>query len=435
MSTPYKRIRERELIPAGTASDHNQAPKQLVGEDSTKRSTIGLEMMTYEQLEEFGAELDSIRQRVLDDLGQKDADYIRKVIKAQRGFEVAGRALMYLPFIPPAWFAGTAALSISKVLENMEIGHNVMHGQYDWMNDPQISGQTYEWDNVAPAKDWKHTHNHVHHTYTNIHGKDKDIGYGLVRIDEDQPYKWKYLANPLYALGLMVIFEFGIMSHGLQWDERIKGRLSKEEFGEHVKRAWRKSGRQLLKDYVAFPALALPLVPFFGPAPVLGVLGGNLIANVVRNVWSFNIIWCGHFPAEAETFHQADAENESRGQWYLRQILGSANISGSKLFHIMSGNLSHQIEHHVFPDIPARRYPEVAVEVRALCEKYDLKYNSGRMSKQLFSVAKQLVQFAKPPKDKSMWAYKYQRKWAKQAAAREATHNGDKKSESTKVAA
>ena len=429
MSTPYK------LIAAGSARNHNEAPKPLVGEDTSKRATIGLDYLTYEQLEEFGTELDAIRQRVLDDLGQKDADYIRRVIKAQRGFEVAGRALMYLPFIPPAWFAGVASLSMSKVLDNMEIGHNIMHGQYDWMNDPQISGQTYEWDNVAPSKDWKHTHNHVHHTYTNIHGKDKDIGYGLVRIDEDQPYKWKYLANPLYALGLMFIFEFGIMSHGLQWDERLKGRMSKEEFNEHVKRAWKKSGRQLLKDYVAFPALALPLVPFFGPAPVLAVLGGNLIANVVRNVWSFNIIWCGHFPAEVETFHQEDAENESRGQWYLRQLLGSANISGSKPFHIMSGNLSHQIEHHLFPDIPARRYPEVAVEVRALCEKYDLKYNTGRMSKQLFSVAKQLVQFAKPPKDKTKWAYKYQRKWAKQAAAREAGNNGVKKSEDSKIAA
>ena len=435
MSTPYKRIRERELIPAGTASKHNQAPIPLVGEDTTKQATIGLDLMSREDLDAFGTELDAIRQRVLDSLGQEDADYIRGVIKAQRGFEVAGRALMYLPFIPPAWFAGVASLSISKILDNMEIGHNVMHGQYDWMNDPQISGQTYEWDNVAPAQDWKHTHNFVHHTYTNIHGKDKDIGYGLVRIDEDQPYKWKYLGNPVYAVALMLIFEFGVMSHGLQWDERIKGKMGKEEFHGHVQRAWRKSGKQLIKDYVAFPALALPLVPFFGPAPVLAVLGGNLIANVVRNIWTFNIIFCGHFPAEVETFQQADAENESRGQWYLRQTLGSANITGGKLFHILSGNLSYQIEHHLFPDIPARRYPEVAVEVRALCDKYDLKYNTGRLSKQLFSVAKQLFQLGLPPKDKSKWAYRYQRKWAKKAAAREATHNGDKKTEDTKAAA
>src|SRR5688572_18935926 len=127
MSTPRKRTR----IPFGSASAHDRAPKPLVSTDGTKRATIGLEYMTYEQLEDFGRELDAIRQSVLDDLGQEDADYIRNVIKAQRGLEVAGRALMYLPFIPPAWLAGVASLSISKILENMEIGHNVMHGQYD----------------------------------------------------------------------------------------------------------------------------------------------------------------------------------------------------------------------------------------------------------------------------------------------------------------
>lgn len=405
----------RTIIEPLSATHHNEAPKPLIGDDTAKQATIGLDHLTYEQLEEFGNELDAIRQRVLDSLGQEDADYIRNVIKTQRGLEVAGRALMYVPFIPPAWIAGVASLSVAKILENMEIGHNVMHGQYDWMNDPQINGQNYEWDNVAPAADWKHSHNFVHHTYTNIHGKDKDIGYGLVRIDEDQPYKWKYLGNPAYAVALMLMFEFGVMLHGTDWDDALKGKVPTSETKIKAKRAWLKSRNQMLKDYVMFPALS---GPFF-----VSTLAGNGIANVVRNIWAFNIIFCGHFPADVQTFHQDDAENESRGQWYMRQLLGSANITGGKLFHIMSGNLSHQIEHHLFPDIPARRYPEVAVEVRELCEKYDLQYNSGRLSKQLFSVAKQLVNFAKPPKDKSKWATKYQDKWAKQAAEAAATHN------------
>ena len=416
-----------KIVEPLSATNHNEAPKPLTSEDSTKRATIGLEYMTYEQLEEFGNELDVIRQRVLDSLGQEDADYIRKVIKTQRGLEVAGRALMYLPFIPPAWLLGVASLSASKILENMEIGHNVMHGQYDWMNDPQIQGRDYEWDIVAPSEDWKHTHTYLHHTYTNIHGKDKDLGYGLVRIDEDQPYKWKYLGNPLYAVALMLVFEFGVMAHGTQWDETLKGKQSKEELKVKVNRAFRKSGKQMAKDYVVFPALT---GPFF-----LSTLAGNAIANVVRNIWSFNIIFCGHFPADVKTFQKEDAENETRGQWYLRQVLGSANITGSQLFHIMSGNLSYQIEHHLFPDIPARRYPEVAEDVRALCEKYDLQYNTGRFSKQLFSVVTQLVKYAKPPKDKSKWANKYKRKWAKQAAERSASHNSDNGAKPTKVAA
>ncbi len=302
-----------------------------------------------------------------------------------------------------------------------------MHGQYDWMNDPQISGHTYDWDNVAPGEDWKRTHNFMHHTYTNIHGKDKDIGYGLVRIDEDQPYSWKYLGNPAYAVALMLAFEFGVMLHGTPWDELLRREKTDEEGKKQWIRARNKAGKQMLKDYVVFPALT---GPFF-----LTTLAGNGIANVVRNIWAFNIIFCGHFPAEVQTFHQEDAENETRGQWYLRQLLGSANISGGKLFHIMSGNLSHQIEHHMFPDIPARRYPEAAAQVKVICEKYGLQYNTGRFSKQLFSVAKQIVQFAKPPKDRTKWAKRYQRKWASQDAARAASHNGDQEAESTKIAA
>jgi fatty acid desaturase len=116
----------------------------------------------------------------------------------------------------------------------------------------------------------------------------------------------------------------------------------------------------------------------------------------VRNIWAFNIIFCGHFPSGVESFEEEAAENETRGAWYYRQLLGSANITGSKLFHVLTGNLSHQIEHHLFPDIPARRYPEIAPEVRALCEKYEPNYNTGPLRKQLGSVAVKIFKLALP---------------------------------------
>ena len=126
----------------------------------------------------------------------------------------------------------------------------------------------------------------------------------------------------------------------------------------------RKVRRQALKDYVLFPALTGPLFPL--------TFAGNATANLVRNIWAFNIIFCGHFPAGVATFTEEECEDETRGHWYYRQLLGSANISGSRLFHLMSGNLSHQIEHHLFPDLPARRYPEIAPEVQEICERYGI---------------------------------------------------------------
>ena len=346
-----------------------------------------LRRLTTEQVDAFGAEMDAIRQRVLGQLGQEDADYIRTVVKAQRGFEVAGRALFYLP---PAWPLAVAALSVSKILENMEIGHNVMHGQYDWMGDPGLSSRMYDWDNVCPGEQWKYSHNYIHHTFTNILGKDRDIGYGILRMDADQEWHPYYLGNPLYALLLMVFFEWGVAMHDLEVENIVAGERSLEENKALYPGLMRKIRRQALKDYVLFPALTGPLFPL--------TFAGNATANLVRNVWAFNIIFCGHFPAGVATFSEEECEDESRGHWYYRQLLGSANITGGRLFHLMTGNLSHQIEHHLFPDLPARRYPELAEEVREICDRYGIGYHEGPLGQQLLSVATKICRFALPDK-------------------------------------
>ncbi|AXB44205.1 fatty acid desaturase family protein [Amycolatopsis albispora] len=344
--------------------------------------------LTPEQVEEFGRELDELRQRIVADLGQEDVDYIQKLIKTQRGLEVAGRGLLFAGFFPPAWFAGVGALSLAKILDNMEIGHNVMHGQYDWTRDPALSSQNFEWDTVAPSDNWRHSHNYIHHTYTNILDKDRDIGYGILRMDPDQKWHPYYLGNPVYATLLALFFQWGVMLHDLEVDRVVKGERKWSEFKEVRAKIVRKAARQFGKDYVLFPLLTGPMAPL--------TLLGNASANLVRNLWAFSIIFCGHFPADVESFTEAETEEENRGQWYLRQILGSANISGGKLFHILSGNLSHQIEHHLFPDLPARRYPQIAPEVRAICRKYGLPYHTGPLHKQLFSVARKIVKLALP---------------------------------------
>ena len=182
-------------------------------------------------------------------------------------------------------------------------------------------------------------------------------------MDEDQPWHPYYLGNPVYAFLLMVFFEWGVAMHDLEVENIVAGkRKLGGEQGRCTPASCARSQRQALKDYVLFPALTGPLFPL--------TLAGNAVANLVRNIWAFNIIFCGHFPAGVATFSEEECEDESRGHWYYRQLLGSANITGSKLFHVMTGNLSHQIEHHLFPDLPARRYPELvrrgAGDLRAL---------------------------------------------------------------------
>jgi fatty acid desaturase len=345
--------------------------------------------LTPEQLEAFGEELDALRARVVADLGERDAQYINKVIRAQRGLEVAGRGLLFLGFLPPAWLAGTAALSVSKILDNMEIGHNVMHGQYDWMKDPRLDGKTFEWDTACPGDQWRHSHNYLHHTHTNIVGKDRDIGYGMLRMSEDQEWRPYYLGNPLYAALLAMFFQYGVALHDLETERIAGGEVSLADKRGMLGEVWHKVRGQTLKDYVLFPALSGPAFPL--------VLAGNASANLARNLWSFTIIFCGHFPDGTQEFTEEETENETRGEWYHRQMLGSANLTGNELFHVLAGNLSFQIEHHLFPDITAHRYAEISAEVREIRERYGIPDNAGSLPRQFGSVVRKIVKLALPP--------------------------------------
>jgi len=373
------------------------APTTAIPESATApqgaEDKSGQVRLTPEQLDAFGAELDAIRQRVIEDRGPRDVDYIRRVIKVQRGLEVGGRGLLFLGFLPPAWLAGTAALSLSKILDNMEIGHNVMHGQYDWTNDPKLSAKGFEWDTACPGDQWRHSHNYMHHTHTNIVGKDRDIGYGILRMSEDQEWRPYYLGNPIYAAALAALFQYGVAMHDVEFDRIAAGETKLKDKGAMLKRIWRKVRRQTLKDYVLFPALAGPGFPF--------TLAGNATANLARNLWAFTIIFCGHFPEGTQEFSEQETEHETRGEWYFRQILGSANLEGGRLFHILSGNLSHQIEHHLFPDLPANRYAELSIEVREICERYGIPYNSGPLGTQFGSVVRKICRLALPDRGSS----------------------------------
>jgi NADPH-dependent stearoyl-CoA 9-desaturase len=344
--------------------------------------------LTPAQTKALGSALDALRQRVIDDLGDRDVEYIRGLIQTQRRLEVGGRGLLFLGFLPPAWLAGTAALSLSKILDNMEIGHNVMHGQYDWTGDPELSSKKFEWDTACPAEQWRHSHNYMHHTYTNIVGKDRDIGYGVLRMTDAEPWTRRWLGNPVYALLLALFFQYGVALHDLEVERLGEGQPDGRSRRTLLSGIWRKVRSQTLKDYVLFPLLSGPQAPL--------VLGANATANLVRNLWAFTIIFCGHFPEGTAEFSEEETEDETRGEWYLRQMLGSANLTGGELFHILSGNLGFQIEHHLYPDVPAHRYAEIAEEVREICDRYQLPYNTGPLHSQFTSVVRKIFRLALP---------------------------------------
>jgi NADPH-dependent stearoyl-CoA 9-desaturase len=217
---------------------------------------------------------------------------------------------------------------------------------------------------------------------------DDDIGYGLLRLFPEQRWRPFFLLQPVIAVVFALWFQWGVAIQELKLGRWFAGKMPKGKLARDFAPVGRKMLRQLGKDYVLFPALA---GPFFLP-----VLLGNLVANGLRNVWTYVVIFCGHFTADVETFPKDSIRNESRGHWYLRQLRGSSNIGGGRVMDLLTGNLSHQIEHHFYPDVPAHRYGALAVEVREICTRYGQPYDTGSLPRQFSEVSWRILRHAFP---------------------------------------
>ena len=295
--------------------------------------------LSEDQVEELGRRFDAIRKEIEEDLGARDAEYIRRIITLQRRLLIAGRVTLFASPLPPAWVAGTALLAVAKILENIEIGHNVMHGQWDWMNDPDIHSSSWEWDTIQPAEQWKHSHNYIHHTFTNVMGKDNDVGYGILRVTADQKWRPAHLGNPVWNALLALLFEWGVGLHDLDIEEIRRGKKDKKLLKEQLKQIGRKARKQVGKDYLLFPLLT-------GPSFVT-TLTANATANLIRNLWSYLVIFVNHFPDGCQHFTAEELEDETKGEWYLRQNPGRCELPRAQ-GHACHGRL---------PELPGRAPP------------------------------------------------------------------------------
>jgi NADPH-dependent stearoyl-CoA 9-desaturase len=337
-------------------------------------------------LDAFGADLEAIRCDVEASRGARDRAYIMRAIAFQRCLEIAARLTIARAKGKLGWAVGTAALAAAKSIENMELGHNISHGQWDWMNDPEIHSNSWEWDTAGLTSQWRYSHNYRHHVFSNIVGVDDDLGFRVMRVTRDQEWTPGALMQPLRAVLLAILFEWGVALHGLfavQDNETTEAAKA-----AHKTALLRKMARQAAKDYVLFPALSR--------RRWWRTLAANVFANGLRSAWAYIVIVCGHFVDGAEKFSPSVLEGETKPEWYLRQMLGTANFRAGKVLGFMTGNLCYQIEHHLFPDLPHNRYPEIAERVRALCVTYDLPYTTGPLLRQYLLTVRTICKLALP---------------------------------------
>jgi linoleoyl-CoA desaturase len=353
--------------------------------------------LSPEQSRSLRTELDALRHEYASQIGARDAEYIRTVRAVARASRAAGRLLIHFSLEPVSWTAGVVALATYKALENMEIGHNVLHGQYDFMHDPELSSATYEWDMVGTAKSWKKAHNATHHVFTNVIGRDRDFGYNAFRFSAEVPWRPLHPLQPLLSPLTGLFFEYSIGAYDLGLFDGLGPapsgaaglrRLPRREVARDVWAFARKVARKKFVEYVFYPALAGPLA--------VKVIAGNAAANMLRNGWAYGVIYCGHLTQRTATFREEDLAGEDRGGWYARQVSGSSNFETGWLGRVLSGHLGFQIEHHLFPNIPAWRYPAMAPRVRDICERHGLRYEMGSLSSQFASAMRRLLRFAIP---------------------------------------
>ncbi len=327
---------------------------------------------------------EAIKQKHRNDLGEKDVRYIKGIRRYSRIFEAIGRGLIWcLP--GPLALLGVPFLFLHRNLEAIEIGHNVLHGQYDsFENIPQFHSKKFRWKAPMDEASWRQEHNGIHHVHTNVYEIDPDLNHGFLRTNSKTPHnKWHHFQLPIYLFFVYPTMLYNFDAQNLGANDKFREQrfplgnkgyatfenvenLSEADIKKRHRRAvW----RVWIKEYALFPLLAL--LTGYG---FFKVFLANMLADALNNYWIALTIQATHL---TEPLQPEDAL-KNKGKWYVSQLDSSVNFEGTRWQSILWGHLNYQVEHHLFPDIPAHRYPDMAIEVKAVCEKYNLPYKSNK---------------------------------------------------------
>jgi NADPH-dependent stearoyl-CoA 9-desaturase len=348
-----------------------------------------------ERLASFERALDDLKREIEAQLGATDGEHIARIGRLSSGLERVGRTLLHFSLDPLTFSLATAALSVHKALELMEIGHPALHGCYDGLPKAErFQSQVFVWKAPVDETSWRRLHNVLHHQYTNIAGRDPDLDFGMLRLSARVPHRLAHLLQPL--TNLFTLFGFG-MALNLHATGMLDVYLQREgvvnvlpDLKPATKRAARraflsKAARYYGREYLLFPLLA---GPFAGKIVV-----GNLLSDVARNLLAGGIIYCGH--VGARDFAEG-SEAKSRGEWYAMQVEAANDVEVPKFLSILCGALDKQIEHHLFPRLPPNRLREIAPRVREICAAHGVEHRSNSFGKSLTNVFRELRRIARP---------------------------------------
>ena len=355
---------------------------------------------TADEYRGFGAELDAVHADVKARLGPEDVAYIKKMREISRLSEIMGRALIHFSADPATWLAGVLALWTHHQLEAIEIGHSALHGAWDGLEGAtEFHSAGFRWDTPVDEEAWKKEHNILHHQYTNIVGRDPDLTYGPLRVTEETtwtPYHFIQLGQFFWTapvfLWMIAVHATGLTDLAHPSEDPTYAPVlpdtSRPTILDALSATTRKAVPYALREFVFWPMLA---GPFWWK-----VLGGNLLADVIRNVYSCATIYAGHFGDDLQ-YRDRDFRPGGRGPWYRMQVEAAHDYAVPWLVSVLCGALDYQIEHHLFPKLPPNRLREIAPEVDAICKRYGVRYSRHTWGTNLTAALKRLGRMSLPP--------------------------------------
>lgn len=362
-------------------------------------------MLSPQQKKSFAAEISALYRSAKAEVGQSDLDHIARVDRFSKALEREARELINHGKGFSSWKSGIVMLISHYTIEFSELGHNILHGQYDHLeNAGKFHSGRWHWNNTMDEQDWALMHNTVHHPFTNIKEKDHDLGYFVFRVNPAQKWRWY---SPFQVIALLwVLFNdahYYAMYTSMSADVARNGRVTRKGIAAPLGRIW----REIKYSYITMPLKHGWRAFRIGSA--------NFISRAMANAYLGLILSTSHMTEASEVFEEVDHESEA--DYYIRQSAATMNFYGDKPFpekylkqmntlkeqgldtefsDIFYGAINYHLEHHLYPDLPPNRIRALAPEVKSICEKYGVPYRIKSFSEAWPNVFRTILRHSLP---------------------------------------
>lgn len=278
-----------------------------------------------------------------------------------------------------AWWAKVLGMSMIA-FGSMGIATNAHSASHHtiterkWLNDFFLYFG-YPFVHQVSANFWRQKHLVVHHPHPNVVGVDKDADLAPVFALDQEEYarakglhRWWY-RNQIYFLPVVLIGNY----FSVAWDAwMFLFRRLADPRHRDASHLWDLFA--LLLHLVVW--LIVPMM-IFDP---IDVLVFTLVRFTIMSYAMFALFAPAHYPADALL-----VDKSALGKNFLMlQTLTTINFRGGPIGRLLCGGVDYQIEHHLFPTISHRHYPEMSRHVKAFCEKHGYPYRSESWGRALW---------------------------------------------------